>query len=131
MARNVLASTLGYMVWTAFFLGSAAVIRSMMPSVHDEAGFTSDVTALSLLLLISVIASLLAGYAAARAALVPKTTWVWVTAIALLATGIPVQLSTWDQVPVWYNVIFLALLVPATIIGGRIGGSASGSEVSA
>lgn len=113
----------GYAVWTGVFLGSSAGIRSAMRSVHDESGFTSSVTALSLYLAVSVVASVLAGFTAARLANAPKRRWVWVTAIALLATGIPVQLGAWDSIPVWYNVAFLALLVPATLIGGRKGGA--------
>lgn len=124
MARNILAAALGYLVWTALFLGGSAGIRSAMPSVHDQGGFTSNVAALSLYLVLSIAASLLAGYLVARIARVPAT-WVWITAVALLATGIPVQLSTWDQMPVWYNLIFLIMLVPATIFGGRLGGSGS------
>ena len=38
-----------------------------------------------------------------------------------MATGIPVQLSAWDQLPVWYNLVFLVLLVPVTMLGVRIG----------
>lgn len=125
MARNLLAAALGYLVWTAVFLGGSAGIRRAMASVHDQAGLTSDVTALSAYLAVSVVASLLAGYAVGRIAHAPKAKWVWITALALFATGVPVQLGVWDQLPLWYNVVFLLLLVPVTILGGRLGGSGS------
>lgn len=131
MARNLLACALGYMLWTSVFLGGSSLVRSSMAAVHDDAGFTRDGTALSLYLVISVVASLLAGWAAARFAHPPKTKWVVVTALALLATGIPVQLSTWESLPVWYNLVFLGLLVPATVFGGRLGGSAAEAPPSA
>ena len=121
MMRSTLGVIAGYAAWTVIFLGSSSGIRSVMASVHDEAGFTSDVAALSWYLAMSVVASLLAGFTTARIADAPKMRWVLVTAIALLATGIPVQLSAWDSTPVWYNLAFLALLVPATLMGGRKG----------
>ena len=44
--------------------------------------------------------------------------YIWILAGCLLATGIPVQLSAWNDLPVWYNLVFLTLLVPVTIAGG-------------
>ncbi len=122
MIRNVLAVIAGYAAWTAVFFASAAGIRSAMPEVHDDAGFTSNTTALVLYLVGSFAASLLAGFIAARTAQSTKLRWVWITALALLATGVPVQLSPWDQLPLWYNLVFLVLLVPLTLAGGRVGG---------
>ncbi len=128
MIRNIGAVVAGYASWTVVFLGSAALLRSMMSSVHDDAGVTTDTMALGFYLVASVAASLLAGLAAARIAGAPKTRWVWITAIVLLATGVPVQLLTWDQTPLWFNIAFLVLLVPVTILGGRLGGSHTPSD---
>lgn len=125
MMRSILGVVAGYAVWTAVFLGSSFGIRSVMSSVHDEAGFTSDVAALGLYIVMSVVASLLAGFTVARIADAPKMRWVWITAIALLATGIPVQVSAWNALPIWYNVLFLVLLVPVTLKGGRLGSGAA------
>ncbi len=125
MMRSILGVVAGYAAWTVIFLGSSAGIRSVMSSVHDEAGLTSNVAALSAYLAMSVVASLLAGFTTARIADAPKVRWVWITAIALLATGIPVQVSAWDELPIWYNVLFLVLLVPVTLKGGRLGSGAA------
>jgi hypothetical protein len=38
----------------------------------------------------------------------------------LLATGIAVQASVWNLMPVWYHVPFLVLVVPACILGARL-----------
>ena len=43
-----------------------------------------------------------------------------VLAALLLATGIPVQLSVWNDLPVWYNLAFLILLVPETVFGASL-----------
>ncbi len=35
-------------------------------------------------------------------------------------TGIAVQAGVWNLMPVWYQVAFLALLVPVSAVGGRL-----------
>ena len=132
MVRNVLSVVGGYVFWTFIFLGGAAVVRAIMPDVFDEAGFSSDVAALVSILVFSVIASVAAGFACAKIATSRKMTCGWILALCLLGTGIPVQLSAWDDLPVWYNLAFLILLVPATIMGVRFGlGDTSGKTQSA
>lgn len=126
--RNIFSVLAGYAVWTAVFLGGSAVVRAALSSVHDDAGYTDNVTALLVYLALSVIASLLAGFVTARIAMPPKAKWVFFTSLALLATGVPVQLSVWELLPVWYNLVFLALLVPATLMGGRLGASAGSAD---
>ena len=121
MLRNVLSVIGGYLIWTVIFLGGAAVVRAIMPDVFDEAGFTSDITALVSILVLSFVASVVAGFACSKIATSNKMMCGWILAVCLLATGIPVQLSAWDDLPVWYNLAFLILLVPATIMGVRFG----------
>jgi TRAP-type C4-dicarboxylate transport system permease small subunit len=40
--------------------------------------------------------------------------------ILLLAFGILVQVVAWNYMPIWYHLIFLALLIPMTMIGGKL-----------
>ena len=42
-------------------------------------------------------------------------------AVLLLLTGIAIQPEVWSLVPLWYHSIFLALLVPVCLLGGRRG----------
>ncbi len=121
MLKRALGVLAGYALWTVVFLGGSAVLRTVLAGVHDDAGFTSDVMALTLYLLLSFAASFLAGWATARIAGAGLP--VHVLAGLLLGTGIYVQVSAWDQLPVWYNLIFLVMLVPLTVMGGRRGGS--------
>ena len=37
--------------------------------------------------------------------------------LALLAVGVPVQVSAWETLPVWYHLVFLAALVPFSVVG--------------
>jgi hypothetical protein len=45
---------------------------------------------------------------------------VWGLAVLQLLLGIGIEASAWSMTPVWYHVVFLALLVPATVYGGRL-----------
>ena len=45
---------------------------------------------------------------------------VWVFAGIQLVTGISFEVSYWGMTPVWYHIVFLALIVPATVWGGTL-----------
>jgi hypothetical protein len=45
---------------------------------------------------------------------------VWVLAVLQLILGIIAETSAWGLTPVWYHLVFLALVVPATVYGGRL-----------
>lgn len=120
MAASVVSVVAGYAVWTVIFLGSGAGIRAARPTVHDSDGLTSDAFTLTLYLVCSVIASLVAGMVTVRLAPKREMQHVWILCGALLATGIPVQLSAGGKLPGWYNLAFLCLLVPVTWLGARL-----------
>jgi len=120
MIMSIVAVVAGYATWTVFFLGGSAVLRSVMASSHDAAGYTSETSALAIYLLLSVVASIAAGLVTALISKVKIRRDAMILAAALLATGIPVQLGAWDLLPVWYNLAFLILLVPATIWGSTL-----------
>jgi hypothetical protein len=110
----------GYVLWTVIFLGGAAGVRAARPEVHDENGITSDVMTLVTYLVLSAVASLAAGYLTAKIAGSSRTLVAVILAFCLLATGIPVQMSVWNELPVWYNLVFLILLVPVTMAGAAM-----------
>jgi hypothetical protein len=120
MLRNITSIIAGYVIWTAIFLGGATAVRAINPGAHDEAGMTRDRLTLVIYLAISVVASVVAGYCVARIAEKSKMRCVFLLVVALLATGVPVQLSAWDKLPAWYNVIFLTLLIPLPLAGGMM-----------
>ncbi len=117
MLKQLIGIAVGYLTWTVVFLGGSVVLRSAMAGVHDAEGLTRDPVALVLYLVLSFLASFLAGLVAARLSGARRA--VLVLAGLLLVTGIPVQLSAWGQLPVWYHLVFLGMLVPVTLAGGR------------
>ena len=120
MIKNIISVVAGYVIWTVIFLGGVAAIRAMRADVHDDKGITSDVPTLIIYLLISFVASFAAGYIAVKIAESSKMIVAVILAVCLLATGIPVQLSTWNDLPVWYNLAFLIMLVPITLAGAKL-----------
>ena len=121
MVRNILAVIVGYAVWTVIWLGgnalffkeAAEVVKA--GNVYDKAGPLLAVVGLSL------VCSLTAGLAAA--AISKNSMVVLIIGVLLLATGIYVQSTVWNQMPVWYHLVFLVLIVPTVVVGGKLIGS--------
>ena len=67
-------------------------------------------------LLTGALASLGAGFAAVVVAK-GSATPVRVLAVLLLLLFIPVHYALWDKFPIWYHVVFLASLIPVTLLG--------------
>jgi len=122
MIRAVLGVLVGYGLWTAVFLGGAAGLSRAFPeeqAAFDAGGDYRATLPLALFVVLSVMASLVAGRSTAWIAGRRARAAVLVMALALLATGIAVEASAWSRMPLWYHVAFLALLVPACLLGGH------------
>lgn len=122
MGRSVVAVVVGFVVWTVVWLGSNAAAAGLMPGRFDESGATRDPGALGGLLAVSVVASVLAGVVCALIARRRAVGHALVLGGVLLVVGIGVQAGYWDSMPLWYHLVFLGLLVPATVAGGVVGG---------
>ena len=120
--RSVLAVIVGYVLWTLLWLlGNAGLAVPFSDSTERfEAGEPiTDVTYLVLALALSVVCSSLAGLVTALIAREKGRVATLIMALLLLATGIAVQASAWDLMPVWYHLVFLALIVPVCTRGAR------------
>ena len=120
--RHVTAIVIGYALWTAIWLGGGAVLGGMFPDQAE--GFAQGVAITSVgyllsSLVLSVVCSYLAGVVTAAIARERTKRAVGIMAGLLLATGIFVQAGAWSLMPVWYHLIFLALLVPVSLAGGQ------------
>jgi len=65
----------------------------------------------------SIVISLGSGFCAALIARMRPFIPVLVLGLALLATGIPIQMGYWDKMPLWYHLSFLILLIPGVMMG--------------
>ena len=120
MGRAVAAVIVAFLLWTLLWLGFTAGAQALFPDVIDPERPLTHTGALLAYVAYSVLISLAAGYvcAAVRGAAPMKT--VWVFALIQLVVGIGFEASYWEMTPVWYHLVFLTLLVPATVAGGGI-----------
>lgn len=118
MLRKIAAIIAGFVAWTVLWLaGNALLFQNLSKTVEAHEPITNN-AALAGVLALSIACSLIAGLIAA--AISRSNPPVLITAILLLLVGIAVQSTVWNLMPLWYHLCFLILLIPATLLGGRI-----------
>jgi hypothetical protein len=112
---------IGFIVWSIIFVGGESLMRAIAPGTVAPVDATYVDSPLLLLgyLIRSVIASIVAGFVASLIAKENSQTTV-ILGVILLAVGLMVQIGAWSMLPVWYHLIFLVLLIPMTILGGKL-----------
>ena len=120
MGRAIAAVVTAEVLWTVLWLSFTMVAQSAFPDVVDPERPLTHTGALLAYLAYSVVISVAAGYVAALVRGGDPMRTVWVFAWIQLAIGIGFEASYWEMTPVWYHLVFLALLVPATVFGGRL-----------
>ena len=120
MIRSFGAVLAGVVTWSVVWLAANATAVALVPQAFGEDGTTSSTGILVLFLVLSVLASILAGWVTAAVARRPYLGPTLVLGGIQLAIGIGVQMQYWDAMPLWYHLPFLALLVPGNVAGGWI-----------
>ena len=123
MVRLILAFIVAPVVWGVVMFGGTLLIGMVFPDVQPAGPF--PIGYLVLALVGSVIYSVVSGMAAAAVAGGDATRAGLVAGVALLLVGVGVQAGSWDLLPVWYHLVFLALLIPAAVVGARLLGNRS------
>lgn len=121
--RVVAAVAAGAIAWFLLWTGGNWVAQSTFPDIVDPTRRLDHVGALWGFITYSVLASLVAGYTTAAVARSAAAMAVGLLATVQLGLGIFFEVSYWDLMPAWYHLVFLALIVPATVYGGRLRGS--------
>ena len=131
MLRIILGVVVGFIAWSIVWVGSDQVLISLSPSwygahqlgfqaaMFNQQPFTPDTNILLMHLVRSVIVSIMAGFIAAVVAGENRRSPL-ALGVVLLLFGIGVQAMAWSYLPVWYHLIFLLLLIPMTILGGKL-----------
>jgi hypothetical protein len=131
MLKMILGIIAGFVVWSVLWVGSHSLLAVLSPdwygridaefmsAVTSGADYTVDSTILIISLIKSVIFSIIAGYLAALIAK-ENTISTIILGILLLMVGILVQVRIWNYEPLWYHLPFLILLIPMTILGGKL-----------
>jgi hypothetical protein len=130
MLRIVLGVVAGFIAWFIMWVISEKIIGAMWPAfgAHQKAfeeaiknggPFTADTGALLTHIVLGSIVSVLAGYLAALIA-GENTKAPLFAGILLLAMGVAKAVMSWQYVPIWYHIIFTAILLPMAVIGGKL-----------
>jgi hypothetical protein len=118
MLRSVLAVLAGFATWTVLWLISNQLLMiSARDQFHDD-GTTDHAGLLAVILIASVVISIAAGWLTAKIAPTNPFGHALALGALLLAVGVGVQWQYWHVMPLWYHLSFLALLLPASILGG-------------
>lgn len=130
-SRVIVAVLAGAVVWAVLWVAGTRGAQAVFPDTLipdqrlEHAGF------LVAYIVYSAVLSVLAGYVTAAVRAASPMPAVWILAALQLALGLVFEISAWSLTPAWYHIIFLALIVPATVYGGvlrvrkgAIGGSA-------
>ena len=97
------------------------VIGSIAPNVTGEDGLTITNNAILLLfIMVALVISVVSGWLTALVGRDSGRRAAMILAVLLLAVGLMVEITGWAFTPVWYHLVFLGLLVPATMAGAAL-----------
>jgi hypothetical protein len=130
MVRIVLGVIAGFFAWVIAWFGGENFLSTIWPAfgVHQAAfqsaienggQFTANPTMLLTHIVLGSIVSVIAGFLASLIAGENKRAPL-VLGFLLLAFGLLKAVMSWQYVPIWYHVIFTAILLPMAIIGGKL-----------
>jgi hypothetical protein len=130
MLRIVLGVIAGFIAWLIVWVGSEKVIAAIWPAfgahqaafqeaIKNGGQFTADTGALLTHIVMGSIVSVLSGVLAALIA-GENARAPMVLGFLLLALGLLKAYMSWPYVPLWYHVIFTAILLPMAILGGKL-----------
>jgi hypothetical protein len=131
MLRIALGVIAGFFAWVIAWVGIEKILSAILPdwygapqaafqnAVENGGQFTAETRLLLAHLVIGSVVSLMSGFLAAlisgensRAPLI--------LGLFLLCIGLLKAYMSWPHVPLWYHLIFTALLLPMAIVGGRM-----------
>ena len=134
MVRIILGAIAGFIVWSVVWVGSEKILSAIWPDwygVHQIAfeaavanggTFSADTTILLMNIVRGSIISVLSGFLAALIAGENRRSPL-ILGILLVAFGLFIVALSWNYIPLWYHIIFTVLLIPMTLIGGKLGNS--------
>jgi hypothetical protein len=131
MLRIVLGVIGGFFAWAIAWFGGETVLSAVLPgsfganqrafqSVIENGGqFSPDTSFLLMHIVLGSIVSVIAGFLSALIAGENRRAPL-ILGFLLLVFGLLKAVMSWQYVPIWYHVIFTAMLIPMTIVGGKL-----------
>jgi hypothetical protein len=131
MVRIVLGIIAGFFAWAIAWFGGEKILSALSPEgfgAHQRAfqaaitnggQFTANTRLLLMHIVLGSIVSVIAGFLAALIA-GENTRAPLILGFLLLAVGVLKMVLSWPYVPLWYHILFTGLLIPMTILGGKL-----------
>ena len=131
MVRIVLGVIAGFFAWAMLWFGGEKILSAIWPewfgahqaafqeAIEHSGQFTADTRMLLVHIVLGSIVSVMSGFLAALVAGENKRTPL-ILGFLLVAFGLLKVVLSWPYVPIWYHVIFTALLIPMMMMGGKL-----------
>lgn len=130
MLKIILGVIVGFIGWSVLWIGSDPVImwifpwykegsEAFMSAVEAKQPFEVSFGILINSLIRSVIISLISGFLAVFISKEQSKTTL-ILGVLLLLAGLSSEIFFWSYIPLWYHLSFLVLLIPMTILGGKL-----------
>ncbi|MEJ7847394.1 MAG: hypothetical protein WKF92_04805 [Pyrinomonadaceae bacterium] len=131
MIRIVLGGIAGFFAWVIVWVGIEKILSALMPewygapqlafqeAIENGGQFTAETRLLLSHIVIASTVAMISGFLAALVARENKRAPL-ILGFLLLAVGLVKVVMSWPYVPIWYHVIFTAILLPMAIIGGKL-----------
>lgn len=130
MVRIILGVIVGFIAWLIAWVGTEKILSAIWPAfgthqaafqnaITEGGEFTADTTMLLTHIVMGSIVSVISGALAALIAGGNSRAPLFV-GILLLGLGILKAIMSWPHVPIWYHIVFTAILLPMALLGGRL-----------
>ena len=131
MLRIVLGVIVGFLAWVMIWVGSEKTLSAIWPewfgpqqrafqaAIENGSPFTPETRFLATHIVCAAIVSALSGLLAVQIAGESQRTPLFL-GLLLLAMGVMKAAMSWRLVPLWYHVLFTAILILLTILGGKL-----------
>jgi hypothetical protein len=131
MVRLILGVIGGFVAWLLVWVGIEKVLTAISPgwfgaqqqafqaAIENGGTFDPDTAFLLTQIVSASVVSIVAGFLAALIAGENRRAPM-ILGFLLLAMGLSKAVMSWAVVPIWYHIVFTAVLIPMTILGGRL-----------
>jgi hypothetical protein len=118
--KRILAIASGFVLWSVLWICYNVLLQKLAVTSGDMTTPMTAAPPLLALLLGSFVISGLSGYLTARIDGTRSSAPIITLGVLLLVVGIYFQSQYWHVMPLWYHLIFLALLIPMCFVGARL-----------
>ncbi len=131
MVRIILGSIAGFIAWNVVWLGSEKLLSAIWPdwygahqiafenAVINGGDFSPDTTILIMNIVRGSLIAVMSGYLAALIARENRRSPL-ILAVLLGGFAVLIMAMSKSYIPLWYPIIFTALLIPTTLWGGKL-----------